>query len=85
MKKSKGEEEEEPRSVPTIEEGTPTRVMLRYFPNLNPGVSINQGTILIDMDKIGGSFSSKIWMGKFIVFTKTIQPINMMNDQNKNR
>ena len=54
MQQSKKEEVTEPRPTPTLNEGTPTRVMLRELTISNPGVSINQGEILPEVSKIFG-------------------------------
>ena len=50
-----------------------------------PGASTNQRKILLDMANIGGGAPSTILMGHFMVFTWTIQPINMMSGNNKIR
>ena len=42
-----------PSTTPTLNEGTPTRVMLRESTILNPGESINERIRLPDMSKIG--------------------------------
>ena len=46
LEQSKEEKEViEPRPAPTLKEGNPTRVMLRYLTILNTGVSIDQRNI----------------------------------------
>ena len=47
------EEVTEPRPAPTLNEGTPTRVMLRDSKISNPGESRNKRTRLPEMPNIG--------------------------------
>ena len=53
LKPFKKEEVTKPRPAPTLNKGTPTRVMLRVSTILNPVVSRNQSIILPEMSKIG--------------------------------
>ena len=59
--------------------------MLRNFPNLNPGASINQKTILLEMAKIGGGAPSTRWMVNLIACTLIIHPINILSGIKKIR
>ena len=61
MQQFKEEEITEPRPVPTLKEGTPTIVMLRYLKILDPVVSRNQKKISPDMAKIGDSAPDTKW------------------------
>ena len=59
--------------------------MLREFPTLNPGASINQRTKLLCMDNIGGGFPGTIRMRNLMTCTWAIWTINTMDGNKKNR
>ena len=69
MKQFKEKEEPKPIPEPKLKEGTPTRVMLGGYPNFNTGASINQRTILLEMDNIGGGAPNTIWKVILMAYT----------------